>query len=395
MVATAKPRWAKMATKTNNESGSPIPLVHSWPNKAAKVFVATTLGVLLYVAHAALIPVALALLLALILSGPVETLHKKHFPRAASAALILLIALGLMGGTVALLWTPVQGWYAAAPQTVATIKRKVRPVARFIDQLEKFRKDAAIMNASGHGANTFAPPVATPPTESAPALIIDASGPVLAGVLTFVIITLSLLTGGPPMLARMTAAFVDNLKASNVLNIIEKVRAEVGHFYLTTTLMNVGLGTATGLAMWAWGMPTPYLWGAMAAVLNYIPYAGSATTMLIITVAAVVSFDTLGHVVGVAGSYLGLATIEGQLVHPLLVGRRFEVNPLLIFLGLWFGWLFWGTAGILLATPTLVALKVIAENSKNGGPMMKFLGPNDQTPARDDRLRELSRRLRV
>jgi predicted PurR-regulated permease PerM len=383
-----------MATKNSAESASPNLVGHSWPNTAAKVFVATTLGVLLYVAHAALIPVALALLLALILSGPVETLHKKHFPRAASAALILLIALGLMGGTVALLWTPVQGWYAEAPHTMATIKRKVRPVARFIDQVEKFRKEAASMNASGHGA-TSGPATATPPTESAPALIIDASGPVLAGVLTFVIITLFLLTGGPPMLARMTAAFVDNLNAAYVLNIIEKVRAEVGHFYLTTTLINVGLGTATGLAMWAWGMPTPYLWGAMAAIFSYIPYAGSATAMLITTVVAVVSFDTLGHVVGVAGSYLGLTTIAGQLVQPLLVGRRLEVNPLLIFLALWFGGFFWGIAGILLATPTLVVLKVIAENSKAGRPMMEFLGPNDQTPARDDRLRNLSRRLRV
>ena len=251
------------------------------------------------------------------------------------------------------------------------------------------------MSASGHGANTPGPPAAPSPAESAPALIIDASGTLLASGLAFVIISLFLLTGGPPMLARMTAAFVDNLNALHVLDIIEKVRAEVGRFYLTATLINVGLGTATGLAMWAWGMPTPYLWGAMAAIFNYIPYAGSATTMLIITLVAVVSFETLGHVVGVAGSYLALATIEGQVAQPLLVGRRLEVNPLLIFLGLWFGGLFWGIAGILLATPTLVALKVIAENSKTGRAVMEFLGPNDQTPTRDDRLRKLSRRLRA
>ena len=384
-----------MATKDTTESASSVPLVHSWPTRAAKILVATTLGALLYVAHAAFIPVALALLLALILSGPVEMLHRKHVPRAASASLILLIALALMGGTVALLRTPVQGWFAQAPQTLATIKRKVRPVARFIDQLDKFRKDAGNMSASGHGANTPGPPAAPSPAESAPALIIDASGTLLASGLAFVIISLFLLTGGPPMLARMTAAFVDNLNASHVLDIIEKVRAEVGRFYLTATLINVGLGTATGLAMWAWGMPTPYLWGAMAAIFNYIPYAGSATTMLIITLVAVVSFETLGHVVGVAGSYLALATIEGQVAQPLLVGRRLEVNPLLIFLGLWFGGLFWGIAGILLATPTLVALKVIAENSKTGRPVMEFLGPNDQTPTRDDRLRKLSRRLRA
>ena len=146
--------------------------------------------------------------------------------------------------------------------------------------------------------------------------------------------------------------------------------------------------------MWAWGMPTPYLWGAMAAILNYIPYAGAGTTLLTVTLVALVSFDTLGRVLGVAGSYVLLATIEGQVAQPLLVGRRMEVNPLLIFLGLWFGGLFWGVPGILLATPALVALKVIAENSKTGKPMMEFLGPNDQNPERDVKLKSISRRMR-
>ena len=72
----------------------------------------------------------------------------------------------------------------------------------------------------------------------------------------------------------MTKAFFDHLKANHVQNYIEKVRAEVGHFYVTTALINAGLGIATTLVMMAWGMPTPYLWGAMAAVFNFIPYRG-------------------------------------------------------------------------------------------------------------------------
>ena len=225
-------------------------------------------------------------------------------------------------------------------------------------------------------------------------LILDTGGAVIAGVLTFIIVTLFLLTGGPPMMARMAAAFASNVNSSHVLHLIEKVRGEVGHFYLTTTLINIGLGVITGLAMWAWGMPTPYLWGALAAILNYIPYAGPGTTLLVITLVATVSFDVLGQVLGVAGTYVVIAMIEGQIAQPLLVGRRMEVNPLLIFLGLWFGGLFWGIAGIVLATPTLVALKVIAENSASGKPMQEFLGPNDQTPERDSRLKKITGRRR-
>jgi predicted PurR-regulated permease PerM len=71
-------------------------------------------------------------------------------------------------------------------------------------------------------------------------------------------------------------------------------------------------------------------------------------------------------VFAVAGSYLALATIEGQLVQPVLVGRRLELNPIIVFLALWFGGWFWAIPGIILAIPSLVALKVIAEHSEYG-----------------------------
>ena len=92
-----------------------------------------------------------------------------------------------------------------------------------------------------------------------------------------------------------------------------------------------------------------------------------------------------------AGTYVVLAGIEGQIVQPLLVGRRLAVNPLLIFLALWFGGLFWGIAGVILATPTLVALKVIAEHASGGNAMLEFLGPNQLKSRRPNRLKRFAR----
>ena len=358
-------------------------------DKAGKILAWMAFGVLLYFAHVAFVPVALALLFGLVLSGPVEALHKLHVPRSVSAALILIIVLASLAGIVDLMWSPSQEWIAKAPQTMATIRQKVRPVARFMTHLDDLRKNAGAMAGPGR------PPAQEPvvAVQSAPTVLLGSTGSALAGTLTFVIVTLFLLAGGPPMLARMTAAFAADLNDTHVLNMIEKVRAEVGRFYLTTSFINIGLGLATWFAMMALGMPTPFLWGVLAAILNYIPYAGAVTTLTVITVVAAVSFSTLGQVLSVAGAYVALAGIEGQIVQPLLVGRRLQVNPLLIFLALWFGGLFWGIAGIILATPALVALKVVAENSKSGKSLMEFMGPNDQTPNRDARLRKFARRL--
>jgi predicted PurR-regulated permease PerM len=360
---------------------------------AGKGILIFLVGALLYVGHSAFIPVALALLAGLILSSPVEMLFRLGLPRGFSALLILLAALSAAAGLIALVWTPSQQWYASAPHTLATIQKKVTPVAKLITRAEDLTNRASQVAAVPAAGQTTTVAVAAP-QETEPRVLLATIRDSVIGLVTFVIITLFLLAGGPPMVARMTAAFFDHLKAHHVQRYIENVRGEVGNFYVTTALINIGLGIATTLVMMAWGMPTPYLWGALAATVNFIPYAGATVTLLVVTLVAFVSFDSLGQVVGVAMSDLVLAAIEGQFVQPLLVGRRLEVNPLLIFLALWFGGIFWGVAGVILATPTLVALKVIAENALDGQSMLQFLGPNDSASEKPRALKNLVRPLR-
>jgi predicted PurR-regulated permease PerM len=289
------------------------------------------------------------------------------------------------------MWGPTQQWYAAAPQTMKVIKRKLNPAIKFLTHVEELRSSAGNLGTAAQppAAVVVAPVPAD--KESAPELIFETTREVMVSTLTFVIITLFLLTGGPPMLARMTAAFVDDLNSAHVLDIIEKVRREVGRFYVTTGMVNLCLGCATAGAMAMCGMPTPYLWGLMAAVFNFIPYAGSAATFALLTLVAFVTFDSVGRVLAVSGSYLVLAVLEGQIVQPLFVGRRLRINPLLIFLGLWFGGLFWGIAGVILATPALLTLKVVAENATRGKSVMEFLGPNNQTSEGEKILKKLRR----
>jgi predicted PurR-regulated permease PerM len=108
------------------------------------------------------------------------------------------------------------------------------------------------------------------------------------------------------------------------------------------------------------GMPNPLLWGMVAFLLNFVPYAGSATTLVLLTVVALVSFEGLGRALAVAGCFLTLTTIEGQILQPILVGRRLDVSPLVVFLSLWFGGWLWGIAGVALAVPLLVTAKALA-----------------------------------
>jgi predicted PurR-regulated permease PerM len=331
-------------------------------------------GVVLYFAHAVFVPIALATLFFLLLSAPVEALYRWGVPRAVSSVLILVIFLAVLAVSAHGLWTPAQKWLAEAPRTASLIQHKIAPATKMVQRIETVTDRAGTL--TGNVAPNAAPPVA--PAASAPS---DAEGVMFAtraalvGALTVLILTLFLLSAGPPVIARMCATFADESHAAQILHVYNAVRSEVARYYATIFMINLGLGVATSACMWALGMPNPVLWGALAGVLNFIPYVGSAATFLILGIVAFVSFQDIGRILAVPGSYLVLATVEGQVVQPLFVGRRLELNSIIVFLALWFGGWFWGIPGIILAIPSLVALKVAAEHHRHGKSLVEFLGP--------------------
>jgi predicted PurR-regulated permease PerM len=344
-------------------------------SRALVVLATAAVAALLYFAREVFVPVALALLFALVLSSAVEGLHRHRLPRVVGAFLMLLILVAGIGAATDALIEPAQQWFANAPRTLQIVERKIRPAERLMHRLEGLTHRAGqIGNASPPSAN------AVPATPAAAAIsgsnVVSATGATLVSSMTIIILALFLLSGGPPMLARMAASVASDLHAAHALRVIEAIRTELGRYYGTIALINLGLGLATALAMLLLGVPNPYLWGAVAGVLNFIPYVGSATTLLLLAVVALVSFNDLTRVFAVVGCYLALATIEGQVVQPLLVGRRLDLNPILVFLAVWFGGWFWGVAGIVIAVPSLVALKVAATHSERAGAVVEFLSPS-------------------
>jgi predicted PurR-regulated permease PerM len=288
--------------------------------------------------------------------------------------------LALLGLALNMFWTPAQKWWSSAPQTLRVIEHRIQPLARVLGRIEALSDRAGQLVEAPKTAAAGAAPQAAPeaPSEAGvAALVLDRTRTALVGIVTTTILTLFLLAGGPPMLARLTASVSKDLQSKHTLALISAVRNEVSRYYASIAIINISLGVATAAVAMLLGMPNPIMWGALAAILNFIPYIGSAVTLLLLVIVAFVSFDNLGRVAAVAASYLALATIEGQVVQPLVVGRRLELNPIIVFLAVWFGGWFWGIAGIVIAVPSLVALKVVAEHSRRAEPLVEVLSPNE------------------
>jgi len=187
------------------------------------------------------------------------------------------------------------------------------------------------------------------------------------GLVAFLLLVLFILAYGN----RITRQISENEVAASFL---ERMGTDVSRYMFTITLINAGLGILIGLAMWGMGMPNPALWGVMAMVLNFIPYLGAFAGTFAIFLAALVNLESPGMVLAVPLVYFTLTAIEGNLVTPTVLGGRFRINPLVVFVWI-FAWAgFWGIAGMLIAMPALVIFKIVCEYSPRMEKFRKVLG---------------------
>ncbi len=330
------------------------------------------MGVVMYFAQDVLIPVAMALFLALLLTPAVDRLQSWGLRRGLAVAVVMFVVCASVAAAVNAAWAPATQWLARAPQTLRQIDPRLKPLREMFDRVDAVAERAGQLTQGG-SAVTGKPAIVTPVAGESTAISITKS---LLGWLTVVPLTLFFLLGGPPLLARLGASLAGNEASARTLRLTDAIRSEVGRYFGMVALINVGLGTCTALAMYALGMPNAILWGVMAALFNFVPYLGPIAAFFILAIAALVTFDNLGQALAVPGVFLCLHLVEGQLVQPLTVGRRFEVNGLVVLLAVWFGYGFWGIPGMLLAMPAVVAIKVAAQYQPNWRTVRDFLSPN-------------------
>jgi len=145
------------------------------------------------------------------------------------------------------------------------------------------------------------------------------------------------------------------------VDISQQVEEDISAYLVTITAMNAAVGVATALAMYFCGLGDPLLWGATAFLLNYIPILGPLFGTVIFLLAGMLSFDSLWWALLPPALYFGLHLLEGETLTPMLLARRFTLNPVLVILSLVFWFWMWGVPGAILAVPLLAILKIICD----------------------------------
>ena len=127
---------------------------------------------------------------------------------------------------------------------------------------------------------------------------------------------------------------------------------------LVARVDHVRLGLAVAALLAALGLPGALFFGAVVAVLNYLPFVGAAISVVLLSMAAVATFGFTGHGLLAPLGFVALHLLESQFVTPYVIGRTLTLSPLFVMLSVVVFGTGWGIGGAFLAVPLLVATKV-------------------------------------
>lgn len=326
----------------------------------------------IYVAKFFLLPLLLALLLVFALRPVVRVLTNYAKVREPlAAALVLGVLISLIATAAITLKQPATEWIDRAPVTVKVLESKLAKVKRSI---EGFRRASQKFDELAQLGPAPAPKgtVALQPASLMSRVMAEAQT-LIVMVVSVVVLSFFLLASGDLFLKKTVKVIPGLREKIKAVEVARAVEHEVGRYLVTLTAINVGLGLSVVALTALTGMPNPVLWGVLVTLLNYIPYVGPFMSLGVLSLVALLTFDTLAQAMVVPISFAVITLLEGQFLQPLVIGRHFALNPVLVVVSLLFwGWL-WGVPGMLVAVPVLVIMKVLCLHIERLGHIGEFL----------------------
>jgi predicted PurR-regulated permease PerM len=364
--APASPATPAAPKAAEEPEGMPL------PSNPQTVFLGGLLALgLLAAAYAAadiLLPFTFAFVLNLLLQPAMRRLERWRIPRTLSAAILILTVFGTIIGIGAAISGPAGTWAAKLPEGIPRLQERLSFLRAPIEAFQQF-----VQEVEG-GAKPL--PAGTPMTPKPPSTTTVASPPdanTLAttlftgtrnfarGLLTTILFLFFMLVSSEIFLRRLVEILPRTRDKRLTVEISQQIEADISAYLVTVTIMNAAVGILTGLVMWLTGVGDPVLWGAVAFLLNYVPIIGWLTGVATFLLAGMLIFDSLGQALLPAGLYLAIHIAEGETITPMLLARRFTLNPVIVVMSLVFWFWMWGVPGAIIAVPMVAITKIICD----------------------------------
>ncbi|MDB5567234.1 MAG: family transporter [Tardiphaga sp.] len=314
-----------------------------------------TVVAVLYVAKPFFLPVVTAFIIGTMLSPAANFLEKRYIPRSVSAVLIVTAACAGIAFIVGLISSPLMEWTTRLPELGSLLK----------DKLHVFDRPLALwhqVQGLFGGAESLASTQFQLPKIDWVQPTVEFLSPTFTEFLLFFATLVLFIASWKDLRRALVMNFADHEWRLRTLRILNAIETSLGDYLLTVTMINFGVGIATGLICAVTSMPNPAGLGALAATLNFFPIIGPVAMFVILVVVGIITSSTLGTGLIAALAFVGLTFLEGHFITPTIIGRRLELNALAVFMALAFWTWLWGPMGGFLASPLLIVALILKEH---------------------------------
>ena len=313
----------------------------------------------LYFARPVVLPVVLACIAGMTLKPLIRWSSGCHIPPALSAAVVLCFLVSAIGIGFFQLGRPAVRWMNEAPQHMTELRQRIQ---KNFPRVLRFSQTAAAANNLGatEGEQQKATVVEVK-TSRVPTTFINWTGTFLAGIGETLVLLYLLLASGDLFLQKLVHVMPTLHDKKRAVEISHEIQQNISNYLFSVSLINIGLGVAVSVGLYFLGVPNAAMWGMLVAVLNFVPYFGPIVGVMLLATVGLLNFVTLWQGLLPAAWYLLLHLLEANLITPVLLGRRFTLNPVVVFVSLIFWTWLWGVPGALLSVPILVSAKVVCD----------------------------------
>lgn len=312
----------------------------------------------LYFAKDVVLPVVLGFMLALTLGPWVRWLSRRGVPAPLSAAVLIFGFAAVIGMGILLLGGSVASWFDEIPRISFELRDKLRGVTESVSAFQDASKQVEDLAKGGEDATQTVVLQQPGLLTAAVSNLASFATSLVAGL----ILALFLLSAGNLFYIKVVESFSRFGDKKRALMVIYEIERRMSHYIVAITCINATLGLAVATAMYVLDMPYPFVWGIAAFCLNYLPFLGGVIGTLGVGAFAIVHFDNLYYAMLVPIAYQSLTALEGQVLTPLLLGVRLQLNTVAVFLTVIFWAWLWGIPGALMAVPILVFVKVVCDH---------------------------------
>ncbi|AVX03655.1 putative permease PerM like protein [Maritalea myrionectae] len=303
-----------------------------------------------------LAPLVSSIVIGLMFGPLADRIERFGVPPVISGGAVVLIFFLIIMTMLTAFILPLSGWISRLPELwyklqgiLADWQGMMSAIEGAREQLDKFTSQSADMVVQVE--------------EGSPIKTVAVSAPTaLAQILIFLVSLYFFIATREQIKSFIIGLFATNSSRTTFAVIFDEVEQFISRYLLSITFINIGLGLTISFALWAVGIPAPFLWGMLAGLMNYITYIGPVIMMATLFGVGLVTFDTVNAALIPVIIYTIINGIEAQIITPSILGRAMTLNPFLVFFAITFWIWAWGPLGGFIAVPMLLIMTTVIQN---------------------------------